>query len=733
MTDLGTEALFCAERGWHVFPCSPKSKRPLTENGLNDATRDSSIIQGWWKKWPGAMIGVATGSQSGFFAIDLDHDPDKGLDGIATFESLKNGSDLPETITTQTPRGGRHLWFKYVSGVKNSAGKIAPGVDVRGEGGYVIAPPSRRADGVEYQFLVDDRDGPADAPQWLLDLLLPKESAFKQREQRDETDHADGNYARAALERECAAVTSAQPGGRNHSLNRAAFSLGQLVASGALSDSEVHDRLYGAAVATGLVKDDGRAAVEKTIASGLAAGMGKPRAAPKRTAKAHDQAAKPRRKKSESAGLEDRVALEFAQGHANHLRYVAASSQWMRWSGSYWEDEKTLAAFDEARKLCRAAGDAKAKTVAAVTALARSDRIIAATIEQWDSDPSLFNATGTTFDLITGIERFPDPADYITKRAACGVALAGTPHPLWDQFLARITAQDIELQRFLQRYIGYSCTGFIHEHVFVFAYGQGANGKSTFINTLTKILGDYATVADMNTFLVTRNERHPTDLAKLRGARLVVAQETQKGRRWDETKIKALTGGDKITARFMRQDYFDFMPTFKLFIAGNHRPRLSTIDEAMRRRMLVIPFTVQIPLHERDRTLPEKLWNEREAILRWCIDGCQSWQRIGLAPPLSVRKTTDEYFDDQDNLGQWIEDCTNPDAGIFGFELSSDLFASWREWCIRQNLNPGSEKTFVEALRDRGFERSRKEHGRGFAGIELKRGAECLNGAADGS
>jgi putative DNA primase/helicase len=172
----------------------------------------------------------------------------------------------------------------------------------------------------------------------------------------------------------------------------------------------------------------------------------------------------------------------------------------------------------------------------------------------------------------------------------------------------------------------------------------------------------------------------------------------------------------------MRQDFFDFTPTFKLFIAGNHKPRLSTIDEAIKRRMLVVPFTVQIPVNERDRKLPEKLWSEREAILRWCIDGCLEWQRIGLAPPPSVRKTTNEYFEDQDNLGQWLEDCVNLDAGIFGFELSLVLFASWKNWCERQNLKPGSEKTFAEALRDRGFEKDRKEHGRGFAGISLKGG-----------
>jgi putative DNA primase/helicase len=159
-------------------------------------------------------------------------------------------------------------------------------------------------------------------------------------------------------------------------------------------------------------------------------------------------------------------------------------------------------------------------------------------------------------DLRNGVGRAPDPCNYITKKTACRCSPAGTVHPLWTAFLERITDHNAELQDFLQRYIGYCCTGFTCEHVFVFAYGTGANGKSTFINTIVRILGDYATVADMGTFIANNSERHPTDLAKLTGARLVVAQETQRGRRWDETKIKTLTGGDKITARFMRQDFF---------------------------------------------------------------------------------------------------------------------------------------------------------------------------------
>ena len=328
-----------------------------------------------------------------------------------------------------------------------------------------------------------------------------------------------------------------------------------------------------------------------------------------------------------------------------------------------------------------------------------------------------------TFDLRTGICRPYNPKDYITKITASKVARPGTPHPLWSAFLDRVTDHDLELQGFLKRYIGYCCTGYTTEHVFVFAYGTGANGKSTFINTIAAIFGDYATIADMSTFIASNSERHPTDLAKLMGARLVVAQETQKGRRWDETKIKALTGGDKITARFMRQDFFDFIPKFKLFICGNHKPRLNSVDEAIRRRMLLVPFTVQIPVAERDKDLPEKLKAEWPAILRWCIDGSLEWRCDGLNPPAIVRDATDAYFSEQDTLQQWLDECT--EAGDdFAFTRSSELFASWKAWCEPRNMKAGSATAFSVALSDKGFIKTRDPNGqRGFAKLVIKTAA----------
>src|SRR5438874_5430904 len=200
-------------------------------------------------------------------------------------------------------------------------------------------------------------------------------------------------------------------------------------------------------------------------------------------------------------------------------------------------------------------------------------------------------------ELRTGTNRPPRREDYCTKAMACSPR--EMPTPLWDRFLNTVTAKDKALQKYLQRVAGYCMTGVTSEHVLFFLYGRGANGKGVFLNTLRGIWGDYATVAPMETFIESHNDRHPTELAGLRGARLVIAQETEQGRRWSESKIKALTGGDPISARFMRQDFFEFVPQFKLMIAGNHKPSLRSVDEAIRRRFHLIPFAVTIPPEER--------------------------------------------------------------------------------------------------------------------------------------
>jgi putative DNA primase/helicase len=428
------------------------------------------------------------------------------------------------------------------------------------------------------------------------------------------------------------------------------------------------------------------------------------------------------------AFTDEALALRFAERHANSLRYVAAWSRWLRWDCTRWQFDDTLHAFDLARHICRkAAADCKnqkiaallasAKTVAAVERLARSDRGLAATVDQWDADTWLLNTPQGIIDLRTGKMRRHRPEDYITKIAA--TAPDGTC-PRWHKFLDKVTVGDRDLQAFLQRVAGYALTGSTREHALFFLHGGGANGKSVFINTISGILNEYHRTAPLETFTASGIDRHPTDLAGLRGARLVTAIETEEGRRWAESKIKQLTGGDRVAARFMRQDFFEYTPQFKLAIAGNNKPGLRTVDEAIRRRFHLIPFTVTIPPAQRDLELGEKLKAEWPGVLAWMIQGCLEWQRQGLAPPAAVTAATAAYLEAQDAVAAWLDECCDQDSNAW--ESRSALYKSWTDWAASTGAHVGSRQSFVDKLETRGFEPRRRGEAstRGFAGLAIK-------------
>jgi len=200
-------------------------------------------------------------------------------------------------------------------------------------------------------------------------------------------------------------------------------------------------------------------------------------------------------------------------------------------------------------------------------------------------------------------------------------------------------------------------------------------------------------------------ERHPTELAMLQGARLVTATETEEGKRWDEPRIKALTGRDPISARFMRQDFFEYVPQFKLMISGNHRPGLRTVDEAIRRRMNLIKCEASIPKDERDPKLAEKMKAEWSGILSWMIEGCIKWQRDGLKPPAAVIAATDDYLEVEDAFGSWLEECCA--QGPNETATAAELWDSWQRWAAKSNEFVGSQRRFAQKLEDRGFKRDR--------------------------
>ena len=269
----------------------------------------------------------------------------------------------------------------------------------------------------------------------------------------------------------------------------------------------------------------------------------------------------------------------------------------------------------------------------------------------------------------------------------------------------------------MQRVAGYALTGLTTEHALVFAGARAATAKACSSTRWPMCLADYAAVAAPDLLLETKSDRHPTDMAMLMGARLVIASEVAPGRAWDEPKLKSLTGGDPITARFMRQDFFTFEPQFTLLVAGNHKPAFKSVDEAVRRRVQLVPFLQNIPSDERDPELGEKLKAEAPAILRWMIDGCLEWQRQGLNPPRACARPARATSTARTcSASGWRSAANWAARDLTPFD---ELFADWRAWGEANGGPPWGGKTFSKALDERGFRKDKSDSTRGFRGIAL--------------
>lgn len=432
---------------------------------------------------------------------------------------------------------------------------------------------------------------------------------------------------------------------------------------------------------------------------------------------------------------EDDVARLFTAQHGGSMRFDHDAGRWYEFDGARWRPDTTSRAFNYCRELAREASTPAARNAqistrrsafaSGVEKMARSDPKHAVTQDVWDADPFLLGCPDATVDLRSGIAREPDATEGITKLTA--VTPAETADcPRWLAFLEEATAGDAELIRFLRAWSGYCLTGDTREHALLFIYGPGGNGKSVFLNVLEGILGDYAVTASMDTFTASRSDKHPTDLAMLRGARFVTASETEEGRAWAESRIKSLTGGDKITARFMRMDFFTFSPEFKLTVVGNHKPALVNVDDAARRRFKIVPF-IHRPAHP-DKQLEAKLRAEWPGILRWMIDGCLDWQTNGLPVPASVAAATEQYFSDQDLFGQWLEEtCTIERSNQHRWAASGELFASWSNFAKTAGEEPGTARRLADRMRLHGLEPSKGSKGmRIYRGVTLNTVGGCL-------
>lgn len=345
----------------------------------------------------------------------------------------------------------------------------------------------------------------------------------------------------------------------------------------------------------------------------------------------------------------------------------------------------------------------------------RMRAMLAAQPADWDADPMLLNTPGPwTIELETGDRRPSRREDRCTKSTAVG---PGGHCPLWLRFLDDICAGSPDRIAYLQRIAGYCATGRTSEQALFFLYGTGQNGKGTFIRTLAEVLKDYASVAAIETFSAGLS-RHLEELAVLRGARLVHTSETEQGRGWNESRLKQIAGGDDIRANLMRQNSFSFRPSFKVIISGNHKPKLASTDKAIRRRLNLIPFDVEIPDERRDDELEDRLKLEASGILAWILEGTRQWQLTGLAPPVDVRNATDEYVTAEDLVGGWLDECCNLHPG--GYTKSSVLFgdavAGWKHYSESRGEHPGNLRGLSNELVRRGY----KNYRRGFKGIELR-------------
>jgi putative DNA primase/helicase len=434
---------------------------------------------------------------------------------------------------------------------------------------------------------------------------------------------------------------------------------------------------------------------------------------------------------------DDYLASVFISRHGHELRYTAASGQWHRFDGKRWCRDETLAVYDFAKISNREIANtttketakkiASAKTRAAVVSLAQSDRRIAATLAQWDADPWLLNTPDGVVDLRTGKMREHRPEDYMTKMTAVAPDFLNPHPPLFMKYMSEITNNDNELIDFHKKTLGYALTGITREHKMFFWWGKGRNGKGVLMSTTAGIFADYHVVIPIEALLASMTDRHPTEIAKLAGARLASAPEVPKGRSWNETLIKTMTGGDRMTARFMRKDFFDFDMQAKLFVSGNFKPSLRSVDEAIKARMNLVPFPVFFPEEARDDTLIEKLKPEWPKILAWMIEGCLAWQRDGLKPPKAVTAATESYLADQNLIAQFLEECCE-----FASEstLTARLFTVWVEWTRRAGEQAGRRKEFVDAMENQLGKQTHTNQGAAFVGVKLKTEAWILNAAA---
>lgn len=679
-------ALDYARQRWPVLPlygivggkctcgrgdCNSPGKHPRTRNGLDDATVDVDLISTWWDRWPAANVGVVAAG-AGIVVVDID----PRHDGDATWSALKLKHGFStDTLISLTGGGGWHVIYR-APGLAVKSGSLGPGVDVKAGRGYIVLPPSAHISGKRYQWEQTISGPLAALPAELLALMT-----------QNQTDQG-GERARGESER-------IGEGERNMRL----ISLGgRMRANGA--DAGM--------ILTALLQAN--------------ASLCDPPLGLQEVRQIAASAAKYEAGEIPIHNTDLGNALRFTARYTGHVKY-AFKWGWRFWSGKRWvaDDvgelwrlaqtvvvdmyhEAAALGDDDARaRLAKhALSSESASRLTATLALAEHQLGIACRPTDFDPDHYLLNLVNGTFDTRTDTLRPHDPDDLITK--LCPVEYDSEAEcPMWLEFLDTVLAGDQDLIDFVQRVIGYSLTGDTSEQVFFMLYGRGANGKSTFLETIGALLGDYGKKTPSSLWTVGRGDAIRNDVAALVGVRFAMASETEDGQRLAEALIKELTGGDTVTVRFLHREFFEFIPQAKLFLATNHKPEVRGTDHALWRRLKLIPFTVTIAAEDQDHYLGDKLRTELPGILNWALDGLKQWRDNGLGKATGVLDATRAYRTEQDPIAGFVDERCVTGRGLHC--AFKELYISYCEWAEDEGKTPISKTKLGRSLRERGFER----------------------------
>lgn len=740
--------------------CDNPAKHPvghLVPHGHNDASTELERVRTWFSRpanaadsWVPWNLAIATGR--GLVVIDAEAkqtrtDLPSGVEVLDDWETWTKGTSLPaKPRVHRTGGGGLHLWLRVDDGLRVKSGnRVLPAIDVKADGGYVLVPPSTHVSGGAYAVIADV-EPPACSPELVAWLLTVKGGRYVTRRSGAGAPAAPDDYDF----RRIVASDGCPAGHRDYFVNDLCFRLrraGTAIEDAAEAlrrewlrmENPADDEFSWDACVYKLrrVWDEVQPEdVTDVPAWRPPAGLiGSAPASSKHAGTEPGAASEPEPIVSGRtvAELLDRPELtfkrsdtgngeRFAQRMRDVVRFCVGEQRWYLWDGSRWRADQLNRVlvltkeivrdlYVEAASLQAAERDrheAWAQTSQslgrreAMLRVAAAEPAIAIAPDDLDADPWLLGVRDGVVDLRTSTFRSPDPADLITRR--CEVDFEPTATcPLWLKHVEFVTRGDVKLADWLRRAVGYTLTGLTSEQQLFFLWGTGNNGKSTLLDVLLSLLGSYATVGDES--LLTSTSGHPTQLADLRGARLVVCDETDREKKLAEQRIKMMTG-KKIKARYMRQDFFEYTPRFQVWISGNHKPEIRGGDDGIWRRLRLVPFTAKLTDDVKILDYEEILKSELSGILNWALTGLADWVKLGqLGGTESVDAATREYREEEDHVGRWLsEACVDlraaePDA----VEESSRLFESWRWWALQRGYEPGNATRLGRELTTRGF------------------------------